>query len=88
MTYIPTDTRGHYVALVRRKRLYGGLTLGIFALLMISGFNLANDRNAGGFWRGLPNIFDFPAAVWADTAKHLAEVRAICSPTFLPCWKP
>jgi phosphonate transport system permease protein len=74
MTYLPTDTRSHYVALVRRKRLYGGLTLGIFALLMISGFGLANDRNAGGFWNGLPNIFDFPAAVWEDTAKHLAEV--------------
>ncbi|SFQ78524.1 phosphonate ABC transporter, permease protein PhnE [Donghicola eburneus] len=74
MTYLPTDTRSHYVALVRRKRLYGGLTLGIFALLMISGFGLANDRNAGGFWKGLPNIFDFPAAVWEDTAKHLAEV--------------
>lgn len=74
MTYLSTDTRSHYVALVRRKRLYGGLTLGIFALLMISGFGLANDRNAGGFWNGLPNIFDFPAAVWEDTAKHLAEV--------------
>lgn len=74
MTYIPMDTRANYVALVRRKRLYGGLTLGIFALLMISGFGLANDRNAGGFWNGLPNIFDFPAAVWEDTAKHLAEV--------------
>jgi phosphonate transport system permease protein len=74
MTYLPTDTRSHYVALVRRKRLYGGLTLGIFALLMISGFGVANDRNAGGFWNGLPNIFDFPAAVWEDTAKHLAEV--------------
>lgn len=74
MTYLPTDTRSHYVALVRRKRLYGGLTLGIFALLMISGFGLANDRNAGGFWNGLPNIFDFPAAVWEDTAKHLADV--------------
>lgn len=76
MTYIPTDTRSHYVALVRRKRLYGGLTLGIFALLMISGFGLANERNAGGFWTGLPQIFDFPAAVWTDTAKHLAEIPA------------
>lgn len=76
MTYIPLDTRSHYAALVRRKRLYGGLTLGIFALLMISGFGLANERNAGGFWTGLPQIFDFPAAVWADTAKHLAEIPA------------
>ena len=76
MTYIPTDTRSHYVALVRRKRLYGGLTLGIFLLLMISGFGLANERNAGGFWTGLPQIFDFPASVWADTAKHLTDIPA------------
>ncbi|MEM6374399.1 MAG: phosphonate ABC transporter, permease protein PhnE, partial [Pseudomonadota bacterium] len=42
-----------YMAQVQRRRLYGGLTLLIFAILMVSGFNVADDRNAGGFWEGL-----------------------------------
>lgn len=55
--------RDHYMALTRRKRLYGGLTLLVFVLLMLSGFTLADSRNAGGFWDGFTNIFDFPAQV-------------------------
>ncbi|MBY6004518.1 phosphonate ABC transporter, permease protein PhnE [Salipiger bermudensis] len=67
----PFDTRAHYMALMARKRLYGGIVLAIFVALMVSGFMLANDRNAGGFWDGLPQIFDFPAAVLADTLPKL-----------------
>ncbi|WP_343502606.1 phosphonate ABC transporter, permease protein PhnE [Alloyangia pacifica] len=67
----PHDTRGHYMALMAQRRLYGGLTLALFALLMISGFMLADARNAGGFWSGLPQIFDFPADVIADTLPKL-----------------
>ncbi|WP_109467800.1 phosphonate ABC transporter, permease protein PhnE [Albibacillus kandeliae] len=66
-----SDPHGHYLALVQRKRLYGGLTLAIFVLMMVSGFMLADSRNAGGFWSGLPQIFDFPADVLADTATKL-----------------
>ena len=64
-------TRAHYLALVQKRRLYGGLTLAIFLLLMVSGFWLADERNAGGFWAGLPNILDFPADVVADTIPRL-----------------
>ncbi|MCT4370356.1 phosphonate ABC transporter, permease protein PhnE [Yangia mangrovi] len=67
----PHDPRGHYMALMAQRRLYGGLTLGLFALLMISGFMLADSRNAGGFWSGLPQVFDFPADVIADTLPKL-----------------
>ncbi len=67
----PHDPRGHYMALMAQRRLYGGLTLALFALLMISGFMLADERNAGGFWSGLPQIFDFPADVIADTLPKL-----------------
>ncbi|MBW0158177.1 phosphonate ABC transporter, permease protein PhnE [Sedimentimonas flavescens] len=55
-----------YLAHVRRKRLYGGALLALFALLMLSGFKLANDRNAGGFWDGLHRIFDFPAEIFSE----------------------
>jgi len=63
-----------YLALVRRRRMYGGLMLTIFLLLMISGFMVADARNAGGFWNGLPMIFDFPAAVLSEAWEKRAEL--------------
>ncbi|WP_417246176.1 phosphonate ABC transporter, permease protein PhnE [Celeribacter sp.] len=73
-------TRDHYLALTRQRRLYGGLMLLVFVLLLASGFGIANERNAGGFLPGLPQIFDFPAEVvqeaWAKRANmpdHLAN---------------
>jgi phosphonate transport system permease protein len=62
------------MAQIQRKRLYGGLTILIFVLLLASGFNLANDRNAGGFINGLPHIFDFPISVWKDTTPKLDQL--------------
>ena len=55
-----------YLDMVRRKRMYGGLLLVIFVALMASGWMLADDRNAGGFWGGLHQVFDFPAEVLAE----------------------
>jgi phosphonate transport system permease protein len=60
------DTRAQYMAMIRRKRMYGGLMLSIFTLLMVSGFILADERNAGGFWDGILNIFDFPSEVVSE----------------------
>lgn len=73
-------TRDHYLALTRQRRLYGGLMLLVFVLLLASGFGIANERNAGGFLPGLLQIFDFPAEVvqeaWekrANMPDHLAN---------------
>lgn len=63
---IPT---ADYLALVRRKRLYGGLILVIFVALMASGFRVADARNAGGFWDGLVHIFDFPKEILSEAAR-------------------
>lgn len=49
-----------YLALVRRRRLYSALLLVLFVALLAGGFDLADSRNAGGFWNGLSQIFDFP----------------------------
>ncbi|WP_127598104.1 phosphonate ABC transporter, permease protein PhnE [Nitratireductor alexandrii] len=49
-----------YLALVRRRRLYSALLLVLFVALIAGGFDLADSRNAGGFWSGLSQIFDFP----------------------------
>ncbi len=66
--------RAGYLEQTRRKRLYGGIILVVFVALMASGFTLADARNAGGFWAGLPNIFDFPADVIDDTLPKLDQL--------------
>ena len=69
-------TRARYLALVRQKRLYGGLVLLVFVLLLMAGFGIANDRNAGGFLPGLPHIFDFPADVISEAWEKRANLPA------------
>lgn len=71
------QTSADYRAAAGRKRLYSGLLWAVFALLMISGFGLANDRNAGGFWDGLPQIFDFPAELVAEAAAKAANLPGL-----------
>ena len=72
----PADIRGEYLRMTRQKRLYGGLVLAIFLLLMISGFMVAEGRNAGGFINGLPQILDFPAMVFSEAWEKRAELPA------------
>jgi phosphonate transport system permease protein len=74
MANTPPDIQSNYMTQIRRKRLYGGLTILVFTLLLASGFDLANSRNAGGFINGLPNVFDFPISVWKDTAPKLDQL--------------
>jgi len=66
-----------YMAMVQRKRLYGGLTLLIFVILMVSGFMVADSRNAGGFWDGVDNIGDYPAAVVSEAWEHLGDLPGL-----------
>ncbi|MFV0293253.1 MAG: phosphonate ABC transporter, permease protein PhnE [Paracoccus sp. (in: a-proteobacteria)] len=66
-----------YRAAAGRKRLYSGLLWVVFALLMISGFGLANGRNAGGFRDGLPQIFDFPSELVAEAVAKAANLPGL-----------
>ncbi|WP_299963981.1 phosphonate ABC transporter, permease protein PhnE [uncultured Roseobacter sp.] len=72
-----------YVAQVQRRRLYGGLTLLVFVLLMASGFTVADSRNAGGFWEGLHQIGDYPAEVLAEAWENRAELPGLMA-KYLP----
>ncbi|MGI1663647.1 phosphonate ABC transporter, permease protein PhnE [Palleronia sp. KMU-117] len=74
---LPHDAHGHYMELVRRKRLYGGLTLLLFVVAMILGFQVVDARNAGGFWDGLHRVFDFPAGVIAEAWADRADMPAL-----------
>ncbi len=67
----------NYMAQLQRRRLYGGLTLLLFVVLMISGFNVADGRNAGGFWDGLQNIGDYPADVLSEAWAKRADLPAL-----------
>ena len=60
------DPREAYLEMVRRKRMYGGILLVLFTGLMASGWMMADERNAGGFWDGLPQVIDFPAEVLTE----------------------
>ena len=71
-----------YMAQVQRRRLYGGLTLLIFVVLMVSGFNIADDRNAGGFWDGLHQIGDYPADVLSEAWEKRADLPALIAKYF------
>ena len=71
-----------YMAQVQRRRLYGGLTVLIFIVLMVSGFNIADDRNAGGFWDGLAQIGDYPADVLSEAWEKRADIPGLVAKYF------
>ena len=78
-----------YLALTRRRRLYGGLLVVIFVAMMVSGFRVADARNAGGFWQGLHQVGDFPAALVSEAVQKSANlpghmIRAL--PALLLLW--
>ena len=72
-----SDPRESYLAMVRRKRMYGGIILVLFIAFMASGWLLAEERNAGGFWSGLPNVIDFPAEVFSEAWVNRANLPGI-----------
>ncbi len=71
------DIQNAYMAMARTKRMYGGIMLVIFIALMASGFMLADSRNAGGFWDGILNVFDFPGEVLAEASEKAALIPAL-----------
>ena len=69
--------RSAYMAQVQRRRLYGGLTLLIFVVLMLAGFDIADARNAGGFWEGLHQIGAYPADVLSEAWEKRAALPGL-----------
>ncbi|MCP4822915.1 MAG: phosphonate ABC transporter, permease protein PhnE [Shimia sp.] len=70
------DIRADYMAQVRRKRMMDGIILVVFIALMVTGFVIADDRNAGGFWDGLHRFFDFPKEVLSEAIEKIGELPA------------
>ena len=72
-----SGTSAAYLAMVRRRRMYGGILLVLFVVLMASGFDLAQGRNAGGFLQGLPRVLEFPAEVLAEAWEKRANLPGL-----------
>lgn len=60
---LPRDIREEYMLLSNRRRMYSGIIVLVFAALFISGFRVAEMRNAGSFADGFSRILDFPREV-------------------------
>lgn len=73
----PGDIRAGYLLHARQRQMYSGILLLIFALLMVSGFQLADARNAGGFWAGLHQFFDFPSEVVSEAVAKAANLPGL-----------
>lgn len=71
-----TASAQDYIQLVHRRRMYGGILTLLFLFTFISGFIVADDRNAGGFWDGLHQVFDFPTEVLKEAAEKINELPA------------
>jgi phosphonate transport system permease protein len=71
------DVQAAYMAMTRRKRAYGTVMLVVFIALMVSGFRVADGRNAGGFWDGIGNIFQFPGEVLAEAGEKIANLPGL-----------
>ena len=65
------DIQTDYMAQVRSKRVMNMILLIVFVALMLGGFATANDRNAGGFWNGLPMLLDFPTDVISEALERV-----------------
>lgn len=71
-----SDPRSAYMEMLRRKRMYGGILLLLFIAMMASGWLLAEERNAGGFWDGVPHMADFGAEVLSEAWTNRANLPA------------
>ena len=66
-----------YLEMTRRKRLYGSVMLIVFVALMVSGFRIADERNAGGFWDGIGNVFTFPGEVLKEAGEKITNLPGL-----------
>lgn len=72
-----SSIRDDYLAATRSRRMYSGILTLIFVVLIVSGFQLADSRNAGGFWDGLGQIFDFPAELVREAWDKSANLPGL-----------
>ncbi|WP_422370636.1 phosphonate ABC transporter, permease protein PhnE [Hoeflea sp.] len=75
--------RENYLEMARRKQMYGGILLIVFIALLVSGFRVADARNAGRFWDGITQVFEFPSEVIEEGIEKAGLLPALLL-EFLP----
>jgi phosphonate transport system permease protein len=78
-----TASQQSYLHLVRRKRLYSTILLVLLVALLATGFDLAEQRNAGGFLNGVPMLLAFPSEVLSEAWINCANIPGLMA-HFLP----
>jgi len=66
--------KADYTALTQRKRMYSGVLLILFVAVLAAGFDLADERNAGGFFDGLPKLFEFPSELVLEAVQKISNL--------------
>jgi phosphonate transport system permease protein len=72
-----SSIREDYLAATRSRRMYSGILTLIFVILIMTGFQLADSRNAGGFWDGIGQIFAFPAELLGEAWEKAANLPGL-----------
>ena len=65
-----------YLAMMRRKRFYSLGFLALCVILLASGFQVAQERNAGDFLGGLHMLGAFPSEVLSEAWPIARTCRA------------
>lgn len=66
-----------YLEMVRRKRMCGGILLVLFIAVIASGWRISEERNAGDFLNGIPQLFDFPSEVLSEAWTNRANIPGL-----------
>jgi len=69
-----TSATEAYLAMNRRKRMYGGILMVLFVAVMASGWRISEERNAGDFLPGLRQLGDFPYEVLSEAWTNRANL--------------
>lgn len=68
------DITQGYLDLVRHRRLTNGILLALFVMLLVSGFHVAQERNAGDFLPGMAQILGFPGDVVREAWENADQL--------------
>ena len=80
---VPDSPTRAYLAMNRRKRMYGGILILLFVAVMASGWRVAEGRNAGDFLPGISQLLDFPSEVVSEAWTNRANIPGYLA-EFLP----
>lgn len=70
-------TGAAYLDLVRRRRLYGSILILLFVAMTAAGWQLSQERNAGDFLPGVPQLLDFPSEVFSEAWANRANIPGL-----------